>query len=72
MGMKKFGRFLLASSLMLPLLSAGCYQHREWGPGENTHYMQWESETHRNHLEYDRRSKADQNAYWDWRNHHRD
>ncbi|MGB6131976.1 MAG: hypothetical protein WBG54_09355 [Acidobacteriaceae bacterium] len=71
--MGKFGRLLLISTLMLPLFATGCAPHREvyaWSPGEQTYYVQWEHDTHRQHVDYDRRSKADQNAYWKWRHHH--
>jgi len=71
----KFNRFLLASVFVLPLLSTGCASHREvraWGPGEETYYVQWEHQTHRNHMDWDRRSDSDKNDYWKWRKHHHD
>jgi len=40
MCMEKLGRFLLASVLVVPLLSTGCAEHRRvyaWGPGETTY-----------------------------------
>jgi hypothetical protein len=73
--MRKVGLLLLASVLMVPILSTGCAEHRQvyvWGPGETTYYVQWEHETHRDHLEWERRNKADQNEYWNWRHHHHD
>ena len=69
--MKKLTGCLLASALMIPLLT-GCGPRHDWGPDENRHYTQWENETHREHQDYDRRSRSDQNEYRDWRNHHRD
>lgn len=74
--MGKLGRLLLAAALTVPLLaSTGCVPHRQayvWGPGEETYYVQWEGETHRNHVDWDKRSDADHNAYWKWRKHHPD
>lgn len=73
--MNKIARLLLASALMVPLLGTGCAQRRvvyAWGPGEQGYYVQWEHETHRQHMDWDRRSAADQQAYWKWRHHHHD
>lgn len=75
MCMGKLGRFLLASILVVPLLSTGCAEHRRvyaWGPGETTYYIQWEHETHRDHVDWERRNDADHRAYWNWRKHHHD
>lgn len=72
--MKKINRFLIAAVLMVPLLGTGC-MHREvyaWGPGEQTYYVQWENETHRDHVDWERRNKHDQKEYWKWRHQHHD
>jgi hypothetical protein len=42
------------------------HDYHSW-PAENTYYLQWEGDTHRNHEDLKHRSKADQKAYWDWR-----
>jgi hypothetical protein len=73
--MKKLRRLLLASLLMIPLLSTGCAEHRQtyaWGPGETTYYVQWEHETHRDHMEWEQRKDAEHNEYWKWRKQHQD
>ena len=73
--MGRFGRFLLASALMIPLFSTGCVEHRRayaWGPGETPYYERWEHDTHRDHIDYERRNAEDQKAYWNWRKHHHD
>ena len=73
--MKKIARLLLASVLVVPLLSAGCADHRQvyaWGPGETTYYATWEHDTHRDHMDWERRNDADRKAYWKWREHHHD
>jgi len=73
--MVTLSRLLLAAVLMTPLFATGCAPHREvyaWGPGETTYYVQWEHETHRDHVAWERRSDADHRAYWAWRKHHHD
>ncbi len=73
--MKKSGSFLFASALLVTVLSIGCAAHRQvyaWGPGETTYYVQWEHETHRDHVEWDQRNDADHKAYWAWRKQHHD
>ncbi|MGH9604215.1 MAG: hypothetical protein ACRD3N_00810 [Terracidiphilus sp.] len=68
--MEKFGRFLLAAALTIPLLTTGCAAHlrvNAWGPGEAPYYARWEHDTHRNHEDWNQRDRADQRAYWRWR-----
>ena len=71
--MGRFNRLLLAAVLTVPLFATGCAAHRQvvytWGPGESTYYVQWEHETHRNHVEWEQRNEADHGAYWNWRKH---
>lgn len=70
--MGRLHRFFLAAALTIPLFAAGC-AHRDvyvWGPGETTYYVQWEHETHREHVEWQQRSDADHKDYWKWRKHH--
>jgi len=53
--MGRFNRLLLAAVLTVPLFATGCAAHRQvyaWGPGESTYYVQWEHETHRDHVEW--------------------
>lgn len=74
--MKKFASVLLGSVLMAPLLT-GCAARggvyvRTYGPAEAPYYNQWEHETHRQHMEYERRKREEQREYWDWRRHHHD
>lgn len=73
--MKKMGRLLFAAVLLLPILGTACAQRRvvyAWGPGEQPYYQRWEVETHRQHEDWDRRSKAEQKEYWNWRKNHHD
>lgn len=75
--MNKVNSLLLESVLMISLLGAGCAAHGRvyvgtYGPEETPYYTQWEHETHREHIEYEHRQKAEQHAYWEWRKHHHD
>ncbi|HEX3661458.1 MAG TPA: hypothetical protein VHU89_08495 [Acidobacteriaceae bacterium] len=76
---RKFMLLLIAAVFCAPLLTTGCAEHRhvyydsytnQQYPyaEENPHYRDWESQTHRNHEDFNKRSKDDQKAYWDWRN----
>ena len=38
--------------------------YHQWGRGENGYYREWEIRTHRNHMDFHRRSPGDQRAYW--------
>jgi hypothetical protein len=71
---------LLAAALGLPLLSAGCAEHRyarvydpyysdyhRWGPDEDAYYRRWETEGHREHREFGQRGSEEQKEYWGWR-----
>jgi hypothetical protein len=82
MGLKsgKVASIFLAAAMLGPLLCAGCTAHvrvydpyyhdyHTW-PAENGYYVQWEHDTHRDHMDFDRRSEADKKAYWDWRHQH--
>ena len=35
------------------------------GPSETGYYPTWETETHRQHRDYERRGRAEQRQYWD-------
>jgi hypothetical protein len=43
------------------------HDYYRWNRDENMFYRQWEIGTHRDHLEFQRRSPGDQHAYWGWR-----
>ena len=75
--MRAFAPLLFAAVLAAPVLSTGCTAHvRVYDPyyhdyhawaGETTYYAQWEHDTHRDHMDFNKRSDADKKAYWDWR-----
>jgi len=79
---RKMASVLAAGAFSASLLVAGCAVHARvydpyyrdyhpWG-GEVTYYSQWETETHRPHVEYNHRRADDQRAYWQWRHDHGD
>jgi hypothetical protein len=41
--------------------------YHRWNRGEDRLYRQWETGTHRHHMDFQRRSPGDQRAYWGWR-----
>jgi hypothetical protein len=64
----------LASLLMIPGCAGGSLvydpyrrDYHRWDQGEVGFYQQWEVGSHRIHMDFNRRSAADQNAYWGWR-----
>jgi len=74
---KRAASLVLATGLTAAVLSTGCAVHarvydpyyhdyHDWG-GEAGYYNQWEHDTHRDHMDFNRRSQADQKAYWEWR-----
>jgi hypothetical protein len=74
----KITPILIAAVFCVPLFATGCAEHRRvyydpyyhdqhpWAQ-ENSYYIQWETDTHRHHEDFNKRSKDDQKAYWDWR-----
>jgi hypothetical protein len=68
---------LFAATLAAPVAMVGCASgsfydpynqaYLQWNPGEEGYYRQWEGETHRNHMGFNRRSAGEQRAYWGWR-----
>jgi hypothetical protein len=63
------------------ILTAGCAPHvryydpyyhdyHYWNHDEVVYYQQWEHETHRQHVDFAKRSQAEQSEYWQWRHQH--
>ncbi len=77
MFLRSFSFLLLTISLAVPVLSSGCAVHaRVYDPyyhdyhgwaAEEPYYSRWEVETHREHMDFNKRNDADKKAYWDWR-----
>lgn len=75
--MRNFAPLILAAVLAAPVLSTGCtgsvrvydpyyHDYHPWA-GETTYYAQWETNTHRDHVEFNNRNDSDKKEYWDWR-----
>jgi hypothetical protein len=74
--LKKINSFVLTAAMATAVLTTGCAVHAYYDPyyhdshpvaGEVTFYSQWETETHREHKDFNKRSKEEQKEYWDWR-----
>lgn len=80
---RQFASLLLAATIALPAAIAGCaarasysYYDRDhndyhtWNHDEVVFYSQWETDTHRNHRDFRKRSDVEQKEYWQWRHDH--
>ena len=74
---RSFAPLMLAAAIACPAFITGCTVHagvydpyyhdyHNWN-GEVVYYSQWEHDTHRDHVDFAKRSAADQKEYWDWR-----
>lgn len=72
MSSRKINACLLAAAMAAALLPTGCRGHERRGGDEVVIYQQWESETHRQHVELEQRTKDEQKEYADWRHQHDD
>ncbi len=75
--LRKLTLVLVAATFTVPLLTTGCaarvrvydpyyHDYHVWAT-EEPYYHQWEHDTHRDHVDFDKRSDADKKAYWDYR-----
>lgn len=46
------------------------HDYHRWNHSEETFYVRWENETHRQHREFRDRDRRDQDEYWRWRHDH--
>jgi hypothetical protein len=64
---------LAATSAMTGCASGGLiydsygHDYYRWNHGEDGYYRRWEIGTGRGHMDFNRRTPADQHAYWGWR-----
>ncbi len=75
--LRRFVPMIFAAAIALPVLCNGCaarvrvydpYYHDYHGwAAEEPYYNQWEHDTRRDHVDFNKRNKDDQKAYWDWR-----
>lgn len=61
---RNFVPLLLATVLAAPVITTGC---RSQGPSEDDRYAQWERDTHRQHVDVNKRSADEQKQYEDWK-----
>ncbi len=63
------------------LMTAGCaarvryydpeyHDYHTWNHGEVVYYQQWETQTHRQHVDFKHRNQDEQSEYWKWRHGH--
>lgn len=73
------GTLILSAALVSPVLISGCaarvydyqdHDYHRWNGQERGYYERWESDTHRRHVDYDRRKDEEQKEYWRWRDEH--
>jgi hypothetical protein len=80
-----FRLFLMIVILLLQIPLGGCaehntyreydgysHDHHAWDDREQSHYLEWEKESHRDHRDFRNRSSEEQNEYWQWRQKHGD
>jgi opacity protein-like surface antigen len=72
----------MITALAAPVVMAGCaarvetgyrvydpgyHEYHVWDSNEGVYYQHWETDTHRHHKDFRKRSKNEQQQYWDWR-----
>jgi outer membrane murein-binding lipoprotein Lpp len=77
---EKLPPLVLAAALLAAIPVSGCqrttyideahHDSHTWDSHEASLYAQWERETQRAHVDFERRNAADQREYWDWRHRH--
>jgi hypothetical protein len=69
---KNFALSILLAIFACPVLIAGCKTQNttEINQQEPPDYRQWEGETHRQHVDLDKRSAEEQKEYRDWHQDH--
>jgi hypothetical protein len=77
---KKIHSCVLSAVMSTVALTSGCavhagyydpyYHDRHPVDGEVVYYQRWETDTHRDHVDLNHRSKEEQKQYWDWRHSH--
>jgi hypothetical protein len=69
-GMMLSATALASASAMTGCASGGLYydsyghDYHRWNRGEDRSYRLWETQTHRGHMDFNRRSVGEQHAYW--------
>jgi hypothetical protein len=63
---RNFASLLLTAAVASSAAFTGCRS------GETVYYNQWEHDTHREHLDLNKRSEAERQEYAEWLRSHRD
>lgn len=71
-------RWILMMTLCLAACATGGHRYYDndygdyhtWNGTEVVFYSQWETDTRRPHVEYERRPSEEQREYWKWRHEH--
>lgn len=78
-GYRMLASLALGTAFLSPALIAGCASgharmydagygdYHTWDANENVYYVQWETNTHRDHQDFKRRNADEQKEYWTWR-----
>ena len=61
---RNFVPLLLATILAAPIIATGCQSNRV---SQDDSYTKWEHDTHRQHVDVNKRSAEEQKQYEDWR-----
>jgi hypothetical protein len=74
---RNLGPLLFAGVLAAPLVMTGCQsqarsQAAPQATPQDDSYIQWEHETHRDHVDVDKRSADERKQYDDWHHSHQD
>jgi hypothetical protein len=48
------------------------HDYHNWDAHEESYYVGWEKETHRDHRDFKKRNADEQSDYWKWRHSHLD
>jgi hypothetical protein len=76
---QRLAPLMFAAILLSTVAITGCaprvydpYHHdyHRWNHDEIVYYQRWENETHRQHVDFSKRSEGDKKEYWDWRHSH--
>lgn len=70
--LKRLALSLLLGTLAFPAYMTGCRTQNttEYNQQEPADYTQWEHDTHRQHVDLNRRSAEEQKEYRDWHESH--
>ena len=60
---------LLLTALAVPIGLTGCRSHGQY---QDDSYSQWERDTHREHVDLNKRSAEDRKQYEDWQRNHQE